>query len=143
MEKIFSVIVFGTLSVIIYTAFGMWGFVTVAAIFLIIVLVMAISVFLNSDDKNNNWGDAGESGYGLELDASLREEGWTLVHRSADPDYSDMAEIYENPDHQEYRMILSNTNTHPYRVEDDGRWDSLEEAKEVADEWAFSHRTED
>jgi hypothetical protein len=143
MEKILNVIIFGVISAMIYVSSGIWGFIAIAAVFLIIVLIMAVSVFRSSDGENQQWGAAGESGYAPELDDNLKNEGWKLIHRSLDSGYSDMAEIYENPDNQEYRMILSNINTHPYRVEDDGRWDSFEEAKEVADEWAFSHGIDD
>ena len=42
-------------------------------------------------------------------------------YRSVNSGYTDMTEIYYNLNSKEYRMILSNINTHPYRVEDDGR----------------------
>jgi len=73
---------------------------------------------------------------------ALSEEGWELIYSAEDNDYSMLGQVFCMSNPSKYRVILSDTS-HSGGVEEDIECDSYEEAKEIADEWAYAYQEED
>ena len=73
---------------------------------------------------------------------SMAEEGWVLIYTAEDNDYFMLAQVYESDSVQDYRAILS-TTSNPPTIQSDGEYESLDQAKVAADDWAYTYRTDE
>ena len=74
---------------------------------------------------------------------SMAKEGWILIYTAEDNDYFMLAQVYESDSVQDYRAILS-TTSNPPTIQSDGEYESLDQAKMAANDWAYTYtRDED
>jgi len=139
ISSFITALVFGSL---FYYVFGVWGFVVVGLTFAAWMLYGVITLFNNSE-ADLNYENEGESGYDLELDASLKDGEWTLLWSYDDNDYTNLAEIYSSEKSSTYRLILSDTIPVPRGVQFDGFYESLDDAKAAAQDFVDAHLSDD
>jgi hypothetical protein len=139
ISSFITALVFGSL---FYYIFGGWGFVAVGLIFAAWMILVAMSAIFN-DEAPRDYENEGESGYDLELDASLKDSEWTLLWSYKDSDYSNLAEIYSSEQSSCYRLLLSDTIPVPRAVQFDGLYESLDEAKEAARDFVDAYASDD
>ena len=72
---------------------------------------------------------------------AMAKEGWELTYSAEDNDYHMLAQVYSISDSSRYRVILCDTN-YTGGVQEDMECDSYLEAKELAEELAYSYQEE-
>ena len=114
-----------------------YGFVIVIVIVIVFgVLLFAMAFKITVDDPT-----IGQESDIPEVD-SMAEEGWVLIYTAEDNDYFMLAQVYESDSGLDFRAILS-TTSNPPTIQSDGEYESLDQAKVAADDWAYTYRTDE
>lgn len=108
---------------------------------LVIVIVFGVLLFAMAFKITVDDPTIGQESDIPEVD-SMAEEGWVLIYTAEDNDYFMLAQVYESDSGQDYRAILS-TTSNPPTIQSDGEYESLDQAKVAADDWAYTYRTDE
>lgn len=108
---------------------------------LVIVMVFGVLLFAMAFKMTVDDPTIGQESDIPEVD-SMAEEGWKLIYTAEDNDHFMLAQVYESDSGVGYRTILSETSSPP-NIESDLEYESLDQAKSVADEWANAYREEE
>ena len=68
-------------------------------------------------------------------------QGWSLIYTAENNGYFMLAQVFQSDTGKTYRTILSETSSSP-SIEDDSEYDSLDAAKEAADDWVNSYSSD-
>ena len=108
---------------------------------LVIVIVFGVLLFAMAFKITVDDPTIGQESDIPEVD-SMAEEGWALIYTAEDNDYFMLAQVYESDSGQDFRAILS-TTSNPPTIQSDGEYESLDQAKVAADDWAYTYRTDE
>lgn len=107
---------------------------------LVFVIVSGILLFVIAFKRTVDDPAIGEESDMPEID-SVAMQGWSLIYTAENNDYFMLAQVFKSDTGKTYRTILSETSSPP-SIEDDSEYDSLDDAKEAADDWVNSYSSD-